>query len=133
MIFYAADESFFIEDVYWTALSRSGCPTHFTNCFHTVAPFFAGEEVMSLPLFGGSCIAGIVMRREISPKPIRCDAKLRLACEGDAKNLKQKTKVLKCKIKPTLIKQFFKDVKSSVAKLAENPEENECALDVRIC
>ncbi|CAB3360403.1 Hypothetical predicted protein [Cloeon dipterum] len=74
--------------VYWTALTRAGCPFHFKNCFHNY------ESISNLSINGmqegGSCVAVSTrdpltkakMKVSLALKSMVCSSKLLLGCEG---------------------------------------------------
>jgi len=88
------EKQYFVKNIYWTGVSRSGCPTHIVNCFHnTSTPYFEDEDKYDIPIMGGSCISAIIVMKDIQPKPIPCDGKFYLACQRSAEKFKQPRKV----------------------------------------
>jgi len=69
-------------NVYWTAVSRQGCPTQMQNCFHNATPYLKDERLQATPVAGGACLAANVDETDIWHKMVPCNFKLFLACEG---------------------------------------------------
>ncbi|CAB3389059.1 Hypothetical predicted protein [Cloeon dipterum] len=78
--------------VYWTAMTRSGCPYHFENCLHNVSESFS-LNINGMHK-GGSCVAVSVRDPStaarlnnvgLAAKVSICSSKLLLGCEGPEK------------------------------------------------
>jgi len=80
-----AKKIFLTDGVYWSSISRLGCPTQLKNCFNNSIPQLdSSAEAFPYPTGGGSCVAIIVnaLLLPTQPKVANCDAQLPMACEG---------------------------------------------------
>lgn len=78
-----------LNNVYWTAVTRSGCATQMAGCFHKSTPIFELYDTKpSFPMKGGSCVAAMFYQTpDLQTKVFACESNLYLACEGSAKSL----------------------------------------------
>jgi len=85
-----------MDGVYWTSVSRQGCPTQMKSCFHNSLPF-EGKNGLEYPypLKGGSCVAIIIgfQTQAMQTKVVNCDANLPFACEVTKKDYSPNSKV----------------------------------------
>ncbi|CAB3377171.1 Hypothetical predicted protein [Cloeon dipterum] len=89
--------------VYWSAMTRAGCPLHFENCLHNASQSLSIDIICGIRK-GGSCVA-VSIRDPISKevfgtsmavKTTVCASKLLLGCQGTEKTFEIRNDASNC-------------------------------------